>query len=462
MSIINYIIKKKYDDYCFTLILIEISKNNLNTQVDFVNHLLKKFINKNYNNNGYLYCLFNEMFKYYGDDVYKLGYCNNIEQRKKGYTTSYIKEIEFKYISGNIKYYEIAEHLLFKELKEYRISKDREFFKCNLDLIISKIKNISDLFKNENIVDIYRNNKLKMIKINNFEKSCLDVLNHYSNKLFYVIKINSIITKENKCLQSKIENKIVKINEMKKIINSEDINYDELEYLIHKQKTNEATSSDKLKIEKKTIKLHFGIDMLTSEFMNKFYGKTHILYNLIGLIDDRNINNYKIYEKFKRIDYNITKKVEKNNMISELIKILGYENIFDKKKIIKEQFIINTKKVLNESKFFKEPKYSLPLFGMTKIPNISSNKSFLGFLNSLLVNWSLTIRLFRKSTNNDKIKLSYYELIISENIDEFINYKIMKGFKLYNKNGLILNNETKWNNLILDPNQQINNKYLFI
>ena len=253
-------------------------------------------------------------------------------------------------------------------------------------------------------------------------------------------------------------------NVKKDLLDIEDIDYDELEYLIYKQKRNEATSLDKLKIEKQMLKLHFGIDKLTIEFLDKFYGKTHVLYNLIGLIDDRNIKNYTIYEKFKRIDYDVAKKVEKNNMIREIINILGYDNIFDKKKIGKEQFIENTQKVLNESKFFKELKYSLPLFGMTKRPNISSNKSFLGFLNSLLVNWGISVKVIRQSKKNKGkvIKINWYEFLILDDIDEFINYKIMKGFEFNNKKRLILNKKTKWNNLIFGPNQHIYNKFLFI
>jgi hypothetical protein len=39
---------------------------------------------------GTVYCLHNEMFKYYGDDVYKIGMSTNTKRRVTDYTTSYI------------------------------------------------------------------------------------------------------------------------------------------------------------------------------------------------------------------------------------------------------------------------------------------------------------------------------------------------------------------------------------
>ena len=61
------------------------------------------------NESGYIYILYNEMYKYYGDNVFKVGKSKDVIQRMSGYTTSYIKAVEIKFISGSCLDYSIAE-----------------------------------------------------------------------------------------------------------------------------------------------------------------------------------------------------------------------------------------------------------------------------------------------------------------------------------------------------------------
>ena len=69
------------------IIINNIKKNNLN--VEKINDVYEPI-------SGYLYCVHNEMYKYYGDNVYKCR--NSIEpvSRMKNFTTSYIKPISKK------------------------------------------------------------------------------------------------------------------------------------------------------------------------------------------------------------------------------------------------------------------------------------------------------------------------------------------------------------------------------
>ena len=97
---------------------------------------------------GYIYILYNEVYTYYGENVFKIGKSNNIEQRLTGYTTSYIKPCEIKYLSTKCINYSLAESVIFELLSKNRIVCNREFFKIDkteavniIDDIIYKINN---------------------------------------------------------------------------------------------------------------------------------------------------------------------------------------------------------------------------------------------------------------------------------------------------------------------------------
>lgn len=119
---------------------------------------------------GYIYILFNEMYKFYGDDVYKLGKTNNIAKRLHGYVPSYIKHPEVKYLSKKVINYSLAEKMVFEKLKAFRIAKNREFFKITnltetiiiIDDIIDNINNMDDdelITAYENIKNVSEANK---------------------------------------------------------------------------------------------------------------------------------------------------------------------------------------------------------------------------------------------------------------------------------------------------------------
>ena len=97
---------------------------------------------------GYIYILYNEVYTYYGENVFKIGKSNNIEQRLTGYTTSYIKPCEIKYLSTKCINYSLAESFIFELLNKYRIVHNREFFKVDkteavniIEEVIHKINN---------------------------------------------------------------------------------------------------------------------------------------------------------------------------------------------------------------------------------------------------------------------------------------------------------------------------------
>ena len=89
---------------------------------------------------GYVYVLHNEIYNYYGENVFKIGYTKDLSARVCQYKTYYIKESKIVYSL----YFEIASlaeqqvHIL---LNTYRLS-DREFFDCSLEKIIENIEQV--------------------------------------------------------------------------------------------------------------------------------------------------------------------------------------------------------------------------------------------------------------------------------------------------------------------------------
>ena len=77
------------------------------------------------NTSGKLYCLYNKVFDYYGQNVYKIGMAKNVENRLNGYTTSYIDKSVILHKSNILKNVSLAEKILFDKLYSFRISDTR-------------------------------------------------------------------------------------------------------------------------------------------------------------------------------------------------------------------------------------------------------------------------------------------------------------------------------------------------
>ena len=82
------------------------------------------------------------MFKFYGDNVYKMGKTIDINKRLTGYTTSFIEPCEIKFLSSEVKNYSLVEQLISKALKRYRIKNNREFFNVQLTQAIKAVEAI--------------------------------------------------------------------------------------------------------------------------------------------------------------------------------------------------------------------------------------------------------------------------------------------------------------------------------
>lgn len=96
-------------------------------------------------NKGYIYIIFNEMYNFYGLNVYKVGKTQDITKRTKHFTTAYIEPVEIKFLSEEVQNYTLAEQEAFKILGKSRIKPNREFFRIdNLKDVINKIETMID------------------------------------------------------------------------------------------------------------------------------------------------------------------------------------------------------------------------------------------------------------------------------------------------------------------------------
>ena len=100
---------------------------------------------------GYIYIIHNEMYKLYGNDVYKIGKTNDIHNRINAYTTSYIKPVEIICLSEECINYTLAEKYIFYELREFRLVPNREFFKVPRQTLIEVLESVVSRVNNGTI-----------------------------------------------------------------------------------------------------------------------------------------------------------------------------------------------------------------------------------------------------------------------------------------------------------------------
>ena len=101
----------------------------------------------------YIYVMYNEMFKLYGDDIYKIGKSKDIAKRMTSYTTSYVKPVEIKFLSGLCIDYHLCEKVIFDRLCNYRISPNREFFNLNIEQMVNHIEEVVSGVNNGTITE---------------------------------------------------------------------------------------------------------------------------------------------------------------------------------------------------------------------------------------------------------------------------------------------------------------------
>lgn len=134
---------------------------------------------------GKLYCIHNEMYAFYGPNVYKLGESGDINKRMYSYTTPYLEDVVVKHQTATIRNKQLAENILFCMLAGYRMKSSREFFNCNVEIIKEKMDHVVELFDrhtDEELMNIYFPKKAREIK---FKKD----IKGFTESMFYADNI---------------------------------------------------------------------------------------------------------------------------------------------------------------------------------------------------------------------------------------------------------------------------------
>ena len=96
---------------------------------------------------GYIYCISNEIYNFYGSNVYKFGNSSEPDKRLLQYTTSYVKPCTIVKLSNIFFDKNLAETLLFYYLKDYRLVDNREFFKCEKEIYEQAFLDVEKFFE---------------------------------------------------------------------------------------------------------------------------------------------------------------------------------------------------------------------------------------------------------------------------------------------------------------------------
>ena len=367
---------KKYKELYLLLNDILNVKYCTKTLKDRINIMIKNIKDTYINNTcipikGKLYCIYNEMYKYHGDDVYKLGNSGDVDKRIQGYTTSYITPVLILHQTDYIRNKVLAETILFDMLKEYRIVNNREFFKCNIDIIKKTMDEIVELFNK------YTDDELQ-----------------YK----YICKTKRII---------------VKIDYIDNIINSKNITEEQVSILLKKEVNDKITDDEKYSIEKHIYKTKFNLkdEDITYNTLKKMYAKTHVVDNYNKLISN-NVHDSKL--KWIKIIIDMLGFTIKDNQI---LNINIHRDNFNHNKIQ----LIN--KLDNEFKMLFKINKTISLHFNELIQNNNkntyTNHKFLGFINSLLKSYGMEIKAIQHSVRiKKKIKTIYTYTLKKTNIIE--------------------------------------------
>jgi hypothetical protein len=173
---------------------------------------------------------------------------------------------------------------------------------------------------------------------------------------------------------------------------------------------NNATTEDKLKVERYYYKKHWEVKYFDSTFLNKAYQQTSSLFNYKGLCG-LPVRKFDTLDEDNQ-DVDIVIKKQKLKIVNNLLENLSFKTKsgeFTGAVFNSEDFEDHQSDAIENCKLFTD-KATLTLFGKSKT-KLDTTKAFLGFVNKILENYGVRIQSHRQGkesgTNN---KINYYSL----------------------------------------------------
>ena len=116
------------------------------------------------NSEGYVYVLSNPIYVAYGENVYKIGYSKDPDERVHDFDTAYPEPSTMVYTFKH-ENARLLEQQVHEVLAKFRLFSNREFFKCKLPAIIEMIMYLGSLEEIKEQVKIQPNKRRIPIKI---------------------------------------------------------------------------------------------------------------------------------------------------------------------------------------------------------------------------------------------------------------------------------------------------------
>lgn len=402
----NQLIKQFYKNtvnpYYMSLLYVLIVDNNLKSSTDIERFFVTKYIQQHHKS-GKLYCLYNEVFKHYGDNVYKLGCSKHPNKRLGAYVTSYIESCEFKHVSETVPYYKIAEKILFSILQDKRIKPNKEFFKVELQTFIDTCGIIESELVTGNIYDLYIKYNLSIAKIDALRIAIVRFISKHHDTFSKIINIvNKEVVRDN--VYRKDMNKIgirLPVSDADSILNANSIDaktlYNSMEAYYNKQLNKTQMAS----IEKGLIMNLFGFDTLDKQWLYDNINKINSVYNYRLLTGKMLIgDNEKRY---------LTNRLLMTDMIKQVLHQQGYIDIEKNLKegtIIKRKlFEANLDLVKANCELFIDSYKSKKLLYVDKI-TAKNVKDYVGTMNTILKKWGIKMESVRDNTRDNQNGIS--------------------------------------------------------
>lgn len=431
----NIITAQKFDRKLFSIKMNEyVNVRRIDSIQTLTNNLLRNFIDQIYKKKGYLYCLFNEVYQFYGKNVFKLGCCTDIDKRMVSYITSYVSASVIKYVSKAFYHYEIAESILFEKLYQNRVADNREFFNCDMEIIESTIEGIILEIETGDILNLVLKYNIKPIKIISYERQMNNCL----------MDIETLNLAEKFSPRILFEFSPIHRDDKKRdfmLLNSPDIDKRQAK-IIKNQET--RTIHEKYAFLHYWLKKTWKINEIKKENLSELHKKTTVLMNS-RLLFTKKDSYYDFSPKNNELILKNNKKKDKDlqiEIIKDSIKLLGYDisslfeinsgksSMFDgmlEKNVFildKEQFENNIKIIIQKSKLFGLHDLSkFFTYDKENMEKIKKNKNvsikqFIGFINTILEKFGLFIENKQiskriKINNESKVtKITFYQLMM--------------------------------------------------
>jgi len=275
-------------------------------------------------------------------------------------------------------------------------------------------------------------------KFGTYEEMCVYNEVEHLNKhphYFVGILIKILKSKGHTYEHIDIENKKKSVNKgsmmKEELISAEDISKTEYAKLFGKKIKNEATHEDKIKLERYDYIEYWKLDTLDALFLERWYGKNHVLHNIRTLLGITDLHPIVTLEKKGEhvINHEDVKTQELNRMIKQVLKTLGYTThlkdcLTNGTEISRDTFDENYKKVLTSCDLFLNQNRSNPLLETKKSRNICSIKSFMGYMNTILDDYGMVIKCINKIVRikgqQKRINQYTYKLLYVNEINKYI------------------------------------------